>query len=499
MSQPTPESEFSQTVPKAHQDLDEAVHGFTDIQAELNYRQAQTTLRDLLQGLDLTPQERRGLEVEIEGLELMMDKLDQQIVHIAAFGMVGRGKSSLLNALLGKQVFETGPIHGVTRTRQTAGWQLRQETVAGGDRSLTRLSLSGFGHAQIELIDTPGIDEVDGETREILARQIAQQADLILFIVAGDMTQVEYQALSELRQASKPIILVFNKIDQYPPEDRRTIYEKIRDERVKELLSPDEIVMAAASPLVARAVKRPDGRITAQLSAGKPQVDALKLKILEILDREGKSLVAINSMLFADDIHEQLVARKMTIRQQMANRIIWNGVITKAIATALNPITIVDILSSAAIDVAMILSLSKLYGIPMSQQAALGLLQKIAIAMGGISASELFANLGLSSLKGLLGIAAPATGGASLAAYASVALTQASVAGVSSYGIGQITKVYLANGASWGPEGPKAVVNRILASLDETSILNRIKTELRAKLNLKPQDLKPQDLKSHQE
>ncbi len=83
-----------------------------------------------------------------------------------------------------------------------------------------------------------------------------------------------------------------------------------------------------------------------------------------------------------------------------------------------------------------------------------------------------------------MGLSAPATGGASLAAYASVALTQAGVAGVSSYGIGQVTKAYLANGASWGPDGPKAVVNRILASLDEESILSRIKDELRAKLDL---------------
>jgi hypothetical protein len=49
--------------------------------------------------------------------------------------------------------------------------------------------------------------------------------------------------------------------------------------------------------------------------------------------------------------------------------------------------------------------------------------------------------------------------------------------------IGQVTKVYLANGASWGPDGPKAVVSRILSSLDETSILNRIKGELEAKLD----------------
>lgn len=104
--------------------------------------------------------------------------------------------------------------------------------------------------------------------------------------------------------------------------------------------------------------------------------------------------------------------------------------------------------------------------------------------MGGVTASELVATFGLSSLKGLLGLSAPVTGGASLLPYLSVALTQAGVAGVSSYGIGQITKAYLANGASWGPDGPKAVVTKILASLDEASILSRIKDELRAKLDL---------------
>ena len=465
--------------------------GFEDIQAELNYRQAQSTLHTLVENLDLTPQERRGLEPEIGGLETLLDKLDRQVVHIAVFGMVGRGKSSLLNALLGDRVFETGPIHGVTRDCQTASWDIKHEAIAGSNRPLLRVALPSVGESHIELIDTPGIDEVQGEAREALAQQVAEQADLILFLIAGDMTKVEYQALSDLRNASKPILLVFNKIDQYPDADRLAIYHKIRDERVRELLSPDEIVMAAASPLEAKAVRRPDGRVAAQLSTGDPQIDELKLKILEILAREGKALVALNTMLFADDVNERLVERKMVLRSQNADRTIWNGVMTKSVAIALNPIMVVDVVSSAVIDVAMILTLSRLYGINMTQHGAVGLLQKIALAMGGVTASELLATLGLGSLKSLLGLATPATGGVSLGAYVSVALTQAAVAGVSTYAIGQVTKAYLANGASWGDDGPKAVVTRILASLDETSILNRIKDELRAKLDLNRRNVHP--------
>lgn len=477
----TEASDFSSDFSDVDRELDDTILSFADIQAELNLRRAKDALRDIVENLDLTTQERVGLEPEIGGLEKMLDKLERACVQIAVFGMVGRGKSSVLNALLGQNVFETGPTHGVTRTTTIGKWDVGD----GVDGDLPdRFSPVIYRLSQVELIDTPGIDEVDGETRELLARRIAKQADLILFVVAGDITKVEYEALSQLREAGKPMLLVFNKIDQYPDADRLAIYHKIRDDRVKELLSPDEIVMAAASPLTARAVRRPDGSMGVQMTRSLPQVQDLKLKILEILDREGKSLVALNTMLCAGDINEQLVQRKMEIRDDSANRIIWNGVMTKTVAIALNPVTVIDILSGAVIDVAMILTLSKLYGIAMTEAGAVELLQKIAISMGGITAGELLANFGLSSLKGLLGLAAPATGGLALGPYLSVAATQAAIAGVSSYGIGQVTKAYLANGASWGDDGPKAVVSKILASLDEDSILNRIKDELRAKLNL---------------
>lgn len=470
--------------PEFTAELEDTIHSFDDLQAELNYRQAQDVMRDLVNQLDLTPRERTGLETEIQGLESMAQKLDRQVIHIAVFGMVGRGKSSLLNALLGQDIFEAGPTHGVTQTVQTAQWdkQWNAQRESMGNADLWRVSLPGLGQSQIELIDTPGIDEVDGETRELMARQLAKQADLILFVVAGDMTQVEYQALSELRQASKPILLVLNKVDQYPEADRQAIYAKIRDDRVKELLSPDEIVMAAAAPLVAQAQRQADGKVVARLSRGLPQVDELKLRILEILHREGKSLVALNTMLYADRVNEQVVQRKMEIRDRSANDVIWKGVMTKAVAIAVNPVMVVDLLSGVVIDIALIITLSRLYGIPMTQQGAIGLLQKIALSMGGITASEVVATLGLGSLKSLLGVAAPATGGISLTPYTAVAMTQAGVAGVSTYAIGQVVKQYLANGASWGDSSPKAVVDNILTHLDEASILNRIKDELRQKL-----------------
>ena len=459
----------------------ETLLSFEEIVAELNYRQAQTSLRDLIGNIDLTAEEQVGLETEIDRLSLMLDKLEQSVVQIAAFGMVGRGKSSVLNALVGEDIFPTGALHGVTQAVNTVNWQLTPEQIAQTADYLQRLVIRGDG-GQIQLIDTPGIDEVNGEAREALACDLAQRVDLILFMVSGDITQVEYRALSKLREAGKPMLLVFNKIDQYPEVDRLAIYQKIKEERVKELISPDEIIMVAASPIEVRGIKDKTGKLKVQRIQGKPQIEALKLKILELLHREGKSLVALNSMLFAGEVNDRLLERKLTIRDRAANQLINKGMMVKAMAIALNPVTAVDLFSGAVIDVGIIISLSRLYGINMTQSGAVQLLKNIALSMGGISASELIATLGLSSLKGFLGLTIPVTGGLSLAPYLSVAIAQGSVAGVSSYAIGQITKTYLANGASWGEQSPKAVVKKILDSLDETSILNRIKSELKTKL-----------------
>ncbi len=463
-------------------ELEQALANFQEITAELNYRKAQNSLRNLIGNIDLTAEEQNGLESQIDRLTQMLDKLEQSVVQIAAFGMVGRGKSSVLNALVGREIFPTGALHGITRTIDTVNWKLTPEKIADTSQSLQRLTIASQ-QGEIQLLDTPGIDEVNGEAREALACDLASRVDLILFIVSGDITQIEYRALSKLREAGKPMLLVFNKIDQYPETDRLAIYHKIKEDRVKELISPEEIIMVAASPIEVRGIKDKAGRLKVERVRGAAQIDALKLKILELLDSEGKSLIALNSMLFADEVNYRLLQRKLVIRDRSANELINKGMMVKAMTIALNPVTAIDLFSGAIIDVGIILSLSRLYGITMTQSGAVGLLKNIALGMGGISASELLATLGLSSVKGLLGLTIPATGGLSLAPYLSVAIAQGGVAGVSSYAIGQVTKTYLANGASWGEQSPKVVVQKILDSLDERSILNRIKSELRAKLD----------------
>ncbi len=456
---------------------------FDQLTNDLRYQQAIASVKKLIDSLDLSSREKAGLEAEISHLHGVLQKLENQVLHIAAFGMVGRGKSSLLNALVGQTIFQTGPLHGVTREAEGIIWQVDKE------QQIYSATVSGHAAAdqtaaRVELIDTPGIDEVEGNKRQAIARKIARQADLILFVIAGDLTRLEHSALIELYQAGKPVLLVFNKTDQYTEIDRNQILERIQTVHLDSRLPTENIVVAAAAPLTKKALRASDGQLKTYMERGQADVSALKLRILEILQREGKALVALNTLLYADDVNQQVVAQKLALRDRAADDTIWKTVLTKSVAVALNPITVVDLLSGAAIDVALIVTLAKLYGIEMTQKGAAQLLQKIALSLGGLTVSELAITFGLSGLKSVLAAAAIPTGGLTVSPYVSVALAQATVSGVSTYAIAQVTKTYLANGATWGKDGPKAVITEILSELDEDSIMQQIRSELATKLDL---------------
>ena len=132
----------------------------------------------------------------------LLDKIENNEIHIAVMGRVSVGKSSLLNALLGRDVFSTSPLHGETRNVDRSAWQ-------------------SYDSGGVFLIDTPGLDEADGEQREQLAIEAAAQADLIIFVVDGDLTKSELDSLKTLHRQSSIVLLVLNKIDRYSQQDEQ--------------------------------------------------------------------------------------------------------------------------------------------------------------------------------------------------------------------------------------------------------------------------------------
>ncbi|MBX6312476.1 MAG: DUF697 domain-containing protein [Isosphaeraceae bacterium] len=472
--------------PKTPESLDAASTAAADLPGILEalddqealVQRARESLEETLQSLRLTPEEEAALADELRQLRELSEKLDRNTVEIAAFGMVSRGKSSVLNALCGQEIFPTGATHGTTTARKAHPWETA--TVSG----------AGPGGINLVLVDTPGIDEVGGETREAMAREVARHADLILFVVSGDMQRRELEALSELREAQKPIILVFNQIDRYPDADREMIYHKIKDERVRTLIRPDDVVMTAARPDPFRVkIQHPDGTTSLAWEHPAPVIEPLKAKILEVLEREGKALIALNAMIFADDLHQEILAHKMRIRDDAANRMIWNFALAKGAAVALNPIPVADMAGGLAVDVGMIVALSKVYGIPLTRKTAAGLIKDMMMALGALGAVEVGTRLVATGLKSALAGITVLSGGLAAAltalGYGAMGLTLGGSAAFTSYVLGRGAKVYLQQGCQWGKKGIKTVIHEILEQAKTDSILDRLRADLKEKIKVK--------------
>ena len=416
---------------------------------------------------------------ELEALTSTLNKLDHNIIRIAAFGLVSRGKSAVLNALLGQKTLPTGPLNGVTQYPRSIYW-------------------NPGGKVQVELIDTPGLDEIAGESRAQMAREVARQADLILFVVSGDITKIEYRALHKLRQAQKPLILVFNKIDLYPDTDKEAIYRNLQqlggDGRVTDditdvnpelsvnfttaPLKPDEIVMVAAEPAPMEVrVEWSNGNVTYELETPPPQIDELKQTILKILNREGRSLLALNALIQAKDAEEAIAQKTITLRSRETEELIWQFTKYKALAVGLNPIAFLDVLGGTVTDLVLIRSLARLYNLPMTGYEAGKILNTILFSSGGLFLGELGSGL-------LMGLGKSATAIATLenptniTAYAGSALAQAGIAGYGAYAVGKAAQAYLEKGCTWGELGASTVIAEILSEVEPNTIMYRLRQEL---------------------
>ena len=440
---------------------------------ESHFNRARSSIRRALSGY--SPKIRASLRSEIEVLTNNLQKLDQGIIRIAAFGLVSRGKSAVLNALLGEKVLQTGPLNGVTQWPRSVRWTLSTESPSDGGQKV-----------QVELIDTPGLDEIEGQARANMARDVARQADLILFIVAGDITRTEYQALCELRQAQKPMILVFNKIDLYPERDRQAIYQNLQQlgagnsssKRLEELLSPDEIVMVAAEPTpVEVRVEWPNGKVSYEWECLPPQIDELKQKILKILNREGRSLLALNALVQVREAETNMARKMLEIREKEAEDLIWKFIKYKALAVGLNPIAFLDILGGAVADLALIRELAKLYNLPMTSYEAGKLWKTIVFSSGGLLLGELGSSLMLGLGKSAAAISA-GENPSNFTAFGGTAIAQAGIAGYGAYAVGRAAQVYLEQGCTWGEMGANTVIREILNQVEPNTILYRLRQEL---------------------
>ncbi len=369
---------------------------------------------------------RQALAGELHALS---DDLTARRYTIVVFGTGSAGKTSVINALLGDGVGATDPIVGTTQ-----------------DGIEHLYTIDGFDEGRLRLVDTPGLSEMGagGRMREQRARELATQADLLLFVVDQDLRDIEFKPLASLARLGKRSMLVFNKRDLYLPEDLSAVAERLRA-RVAEFIDPQDVVVCAADPATVTVRDTTGGE-----RSEKPEIDtgALAERIAAILRENGRTLLANKVLLQARRISERArdIIHEMRVKQAqgVVTRFQW----TTAAVMFVNPVPGLGALAAAAINYQMVMEIAKVFGAPVSLEAAkrmAGELGQVMLKMGVVNVTTNI--LGKALKASIVGYVA----GGAIEAVAGAYLTKLS---------GEAFTDHFAHDQDWGENGMQGAIEK---------------------------------------
>lgn len=188
-----------------------------------------------------------------ESLEEISHKLEHNRFYLVVLGEFKRGKTTFINALLGKRLLPTAVIpltSIVTMIKYGLDEKVEVSFEDGRKCSIPIEELHNYvtergnpnnekmvSHVEVQypgsylkdgvyIIDTPGVGSVFSNNTEVTYGFIPK-ADAAVFLLAADppIGQSELKFLSDVRQSIRKIFFVQNKVDRLDDEERRESME----------------------------------------------------------------------------------------------------------------------------------------------------------------------------------------------------------------------------------------------------------------------------------
>jgi small GTP-binding protein len=213
---------------------------------------------DLVSRLDELIGYAHGLlpESASRSLEDARQRIEQDRFNLAVVGEFKRGKSSLVNALLGREIMPTGVIpltSVVTMVRAGSPERLVVRYANGREQPQPIDALSEYVtethnptnslgveavtvelehellRTGLQLIDTPGIGSIHSHNTEAARASLPHQDAAICVLDAGQpLSEQERRLLSELAQRVPRLLIAINKVDHLDPTERGQAVHFIR-------------------------------------------------------------------------------------------------------------------------------------------------------------------------------------------------------------------------------------------------------------------------------
>jgi len=347
-------------------------------------------IEDLKGDLPSADDMRRELDPLAHQIE---EKREQQTLEIVAFGTISSGKSSLMNLLAGREVFQTDAKGGTTIQRNEIPWP---------------------GIDKVTLVDTPGLGEIDGETRANVSAESSKDADLVLVVVDGPLRDSEFQLLERLAEMEKRILVCLNKEDWYEADEKQALLGQI-ETQVKKFVHAEDIVTVRSKPTKRMRVRvLPDGSETEEEVDVSVDIAPLAERMMKVVKQDGHELLLANLLLQSRGLVEEARKRVQDALDKRAWSLVDKYTWGAGGAAALSPFPLVDLVAGCAISTKMVVDLAKVYRQDIDLNVAtsmLGQLGKNLIATLGISAATpAITSIVASLLKAVPGIGTIAGG-----------------------------------------------------------------------------------------
>jgi GTP-binding protein EngB required for normal cell division len=279
-------------------------------------------------------------------------------IHVAIFGDISTGKSSIIKTLLPDAEVLTDVRGGSTSKINEYTW-----TSASGD--------------QLILTDLPGRSEADGNLDD-MAHDEAVRAQVVIYVTDSDLTRSQFNDILTLQSYGKPMIVALNKSDRFTEEEqdllRERFYQQFKRKESQQMLQhvtdksrSKELQLTFIKSGGTEEVIRiyPDGREEKVLRPRKADVTALANALQEEIDAQSELLESLRDASVFVLVKQKLDHEKTGFRRKKANGIITSST-RKAVLGALASVSPgTDLVIQGVLGTLMVKNLCELYKVPM--------------------------------------------------------------------------------------------------------------------------------------
>ena len=262
--------------------------------------------------------------------------LDREALTLTILGKPGTGKTALLQQLQ-RNWLET--VKRPLVLQETSGW------------------LSGSAE--------PASEESDSR----LLTQ-ALDADLVLFLIAEDLTEPERVMVQQLAAAKQSLMAICNKQDLYLPGEGALVVQQVT-QQLANLVASENIVTAATVPNPIKVRKhQADSSFEESLEQQAPQLSALTDRLTALVNSQGPQLALATSWRQTQALHAEIDGLLNQLRRDRALPLIEKFQWIAAGAAFANPVPVLDLLATGAINTQLIVELGAIYQQPLSWEQA---------------------------------------------------------------------------------------------------------------------------------